>query len=123
MSKAKIISVDAPLIVPMPFSRKYRLERVLEVSYTFKNETMNIKVPEGYLTDGATIPKVFWSVIGSPYLPEYITAAIVHDWCCDEKYDVEEMSDLFFELLKLSNVPNLTAKLMRKAVYAYKSRY
>lgn len=112
---------DTPLVIPMAFTNLYRLERDLEVKYLFKGKPKTIVVPKGYLTDGASIPKVLWSLIGSPYQPRFLTAAIVHDFCCDQEYDVTEMSDLFFELLKLSNVRDLPAKLMRQAVYLYKS--
>lgn len=121
MSIVKVLYVDTPLIVPMPFSRRYKLERDMEVKYMSQGQQKNFTVPKGYLTDGASIPQPLWSLIGSPYLPEFITAAIAHDWCCDNDYDNEEMSDLFFELLKLSNVSELTADIMRDAVYIYKS--
>ncbi|WP_345859348.1 DUF1353 domain-containing protein [Shewanella algae] len=116
----KLENVDTPLLVPMPFSRRYQLTRDMETRYTSKGMRKTIVIPKGFLTDGASIPKALWSLIGSPYLPEYITAAIVHDWCCENDWDNEEMSDLFFELLKLSNVKELTAKTMRQAVYLYK---
>ena len=37
-------------------------------------------VPKGYITDGASIPKIAWSIVGSPYSRPYLYAAIVHDF-------------------------------------------
>ena len=37
------------------------------------------EVPAGFVTDGASIPREFWSLIGSPYTGEYRVAAVFHD--------------------------------------------
>ena len=37
-----------------------------------------ITVPAGFDTDGASIPRVFWSVL-DPFGP-YFKAAVIHDW-------------------------------------------
>jgi hypothetical protein len=59
-------------------------------------------------------------MIGSPYSPEFITAATVHDFMCKAKWNVQEMSDLFCLLLLDSNVDTGRAETMRDAVYFYK---
>lgn len=95
----------------------------MQVRWEFRGESKSLTIPQGYITDGASIPKPFWSLIGSPYLPEFIAAAIVHDFCCDQKCDVSEMSELFFRLLRDANVKNTTATTMAKAVSVYKSLF
>ena len=37
------------------------------------------KVPAGFVTDGASIPDEFWSLIGSPFTGKYRVAAVFHD--------------------------------------------
>lgn len=37
-----------------------------------------ISVPQGFITDGASIPKIFWSIF-DPFGP-YFEAAIIHDY-------------------------------------------
>lgn len=118
-----VVRVDVPLLVPMIFGRRYRLERPLEVVWTVDGVEKVLTIPKEFITDGASIPQLFWSVIGSPYLPEFITAAIVHDYMCDLKWDVEEMSLLFFKLLNDSNVHGLKPQLMTDAVYLYKKHF
>ena len=37
-------------------------------------------VPAGFECDGASIPRVFWRIIGPPMDCDYIVEAIIHDW-------------------------------------------
>lgn len=39
--------------------------------------------PIGYATDGASIPRALWTVVGAPFTGRYRRAAIVHDVACD----------------------------------------
>ena len=39
-------------------------------------------VPDGYITDGASVPRVFWSIF-PPNRPEYLSAAVLHDYLTD----------------------------------------
>jgi hypothetical protein len=38
--------------------------------------------PAGYATDGTSIPRALWTLIGSPFTGDYRRAAIVHDKAC-----------------------------------------
>ena len=38
-------------------------------------------VPQGYLTDGASVPRIFWSFF--PPWGRYGQAAVLHDWLCE----------------------------------------
>jgi hypothetical protein len=40
-------------------------------------------VPAGFVTDGASIPQEFWSLIGSPFTGLYRVAAVFHDAAYD----------------------------------------
>jgi hypothetical protein len=33
--------------------------------------------PEGFVTDGASIPRVFWSIVGGPFEGPYRSAAVI----------------------------------------------
>ena len=39
-------------------------------------------VPGGVELDGATIPPMFWSVVGGPWDGPYRNASVIHDWYC-----------------------------------------
>lgn len=43
------------------------------------------EVPSGAVVDGASIPPIFWSLIGGPYEGLYRDASVVHDYECDVK--------------------------------------
>lgn len=43
----------------------------------------SITVHKGYETDGASIPRFFWRLIGGPF-GQYREAAVVHDWLYSE---------------------------------------
>lgn len=43
-------------------------------------ETFFIDVPAGFATDGASIPRRLWPVIGHPFEPIRMRAALIHDW-------------------------------------------
>ena len=120
--EVELIRVDLPLLVPMIYTRKYRLERPLEVVWTKDGGPIQrLVVPQNFETDGATIPKAFWTLIGPPCLPEFMTAAIVHDYMCEQNWEVQEMSELFLKLLNDSNVHGVKPDVMRDAVFFYKS--
>ncbi len=59
-----------------------------------------IIVPKDFLTDGASIPKVFWSIFGGPLSGRYIKSAIVHDYLCvlnNQDLYSRERADKIFE--------------------------
>lgn len=57
-----------------------RLVRVYQDwSYTALDGTV-YTVRAGFVTDGASIPRVLWSGIGSPYIGLYRWGAVLHDW-------------------------------------------
>lgn len=37
-------------------------------------------VPAGFLTDGASIPRILWRVCGHPMTAQRLPAALAHDW-------------------------------------------
>lgn len=37
-------------------------------------------VPAGFRTDGASIPRLLWPIVGSPFAPEVMPAAVRHDF-------------------------------------------
>lgn len=41
----------------------------------------DVKIPSGFVTNGANVPRVFWSIF-PPNSPEYLSAVVVHDYMC-----------------------------------------
>ena len=90
---------------------------------------------EGMPTDGASIPKLAWRIIGTPFgvpgwgrkHPSYLMAALVHDAICgtaegmerNERWDHRTMGDRkFSEMMEYLGVPGWKIKLMYPAVRA-----
>jgi hypothetical protein len=73
--------------------------------------------PSGLVTDGASIPFPFWSVIGGPYEGLYREAAMVHDAaCCAQTERWEDVHHMFYNAMRCSGVSWPKAKTMFCAV-------
>lgn len=55
----------------------YRLDR--ELKYQYPDGSVCL-IPAGFVTEGASIPKWLWSLVGSPFAGDYIEGAIIHDY-------------------------------------------
>lgn len=74
--------------------------------------------PTGSIVDGASIPRVAWTLIGGPYEGPYRNASVIHDIACDRKVRTwQEVHRVFYEAMLDSGVPLLKAKIMYAAVY------
>lgn len=98
-------------ISPTPDNR-YIIRRSIE--YTFKGK--NIKVPSGYKTNGANIPRFFWWFI-PPFKPKNLPAVILHDYLCDLE-DYKLADDVFEEVLNKIN-KGFKSNIMIHAVRIY----
>jgi hypothetical protein len=82
--------------------------------------------PARTLTDGASIPKIFVSIVGDPTSPEYINAAAVHDAYCGVGNEAgpnfhrarwEDVHVMFYDGLIVGGTSEIRAKLMFAAVW------
>jgi hypothetical protein len=81
-----------------------------------------IVVPRGYLSDGASVPRLFWRSF--PPSGQYTGAAIVHDWLCDSHMcSSREAADIFDEAMIDLGVPWRTRWPMLKAVRWFGPRF
>lgn len=53
-------------------------------------------VPAGFETDGASIPRLFWRVVGHP-MSDYLESAVVHDYLYSCGIVTRERADEMFE--------------------------
>ena len=56
----------------------YLFKTLAELSYTTKKGVTHT-VPVDFVTDGASIPRIFWSFIGSPFTGFYRRPSLIHD--------------------------------------------
>ena len=81
-------------------------------SYYRENDNNDIiEVPVGFVTDLATIPRIFWNILppqGSGKKLNYAASAVMHDYVYDKecKYDFtrKEADDLFLESMSAVGV-------------------
>ncbi|MCQ2754297.1 MAG: DUF1353 domain-containing protein [bacterium] len=101
-----------------PFINKRNLKVLLEDNK--KKKVYFFEIPKGYCYDGASIPKVFWRVIGSNTDNSFLIPALIHDVICQNHSYIENdrkfSSEVFSALLEASGVFPFKRYLMKNAV-------
>ena len=89
-----------------PFINKKNLQ-VRLVDYK-KDKTYNFEIPKGYCYDGASIPRLFWRIIGSNTDNRFLIPALIHDILCENHSFIENdrkfSTEVFNALLEASEV-------------------
>jgi hypothetical protein len=77
-------------------------------------------IPKGYCYDGASIPRVFWRIIGANTDNKFLIPALVHDVLCEHheyiNNDRKFSTKVFNALLEGSEVYPLKRYLMKNSV-------
>ena len=82
------------------------------------------EAPSGSLVDGASIPRVLWSLVGSPFTGDYVYGSIVHDVACDTRTRPWRDTHYMFYLACLAGgTKRGRAKLMYLAVRNFGPRW
>jgi len=75
-------------------------------------------VPDGAILDGASIPRVFWSVVGGPWDGDYRAASVIHDWYCAIRIQPwKDTHRMFYNAMVASGVSAKMARMMFLAVF------
>ncbi|HHD75589.1 MAG TPA: DUF1353 domain-containing protein [Campylobacterales bacterium] len=107
-----------------PLNDKSNRVRLLEDLIFIDSTGKKWTSPKGSVVDGATIPKAFQGIIGTPYGGEYVLASVIHDVAYDEKKESwEEVHRGFYDALLASGVEANKASLMYMAVYEGSERW
>jgi Protein of unknown function (DUF1353) len=113
-------ALEAALDVPeSPLTKPFNDMNFLlkeDMHYTVGNSGVTITVPKGFVTDFASIPWQFWSVL--PTIGTYSRGAVVHDWLYWEQVCTRDQSDnLFMIAMKESEVPTWKRNAIYLAVH------
>lgn len=76
-----------------------------------------IEVPAGFLSDGASVPRIFWTLF-SPF-GDYFGAALIHDWGytpANRRFDRATVDRIFLAAMKDAGVPWVRRSLIYRAV-------
>lgn len=101
-----------------PFINKKNLQ-VRLVDYK-KEKTYNFEIPKGYCYDGASIPRLFWRIIGSNTDNRFLIPALIHDILCENHSFIDNdrkfSTEVFNALLEASEVNAFKRFLMKNSV-------
>lgn len=108
-----------------PFINKNELDVELE---DFKNnKTYSFTIPKDYSYDGASIPRIFWRLIGSNTDNKFLIAALIHDVLCENhnyiNHDRAFSTKVFNALLKESKVNPVSRFFMKNSVACYQTLF
>jgi len=99
------------------------MELVEPFSYT-DSQGVAWPVPERTRVDGASIPSVFWSIIGAPYTGTYREASVIHDhYCATRSRPWKAVHRVFLDGMLARGVDRAKAQLMYLAVYRFGPRW
>jgi len=97
----------------------YRLVSTL----SFTNSKYVITVKPGVITDGASIPRFAWSLIGCPLSGKYVGSAIIHDALYDSQILSRQEADrIFYDMLLHNGVSKFIAKIIYYSVRLFGSK-
>lgn len=106
----------------------WRVQQPFRYYLGTKGSNQWVAIPAGYLTDGASVPQIFWSVI--PRWGLYGQAAVVHDYLCEYLSITEDgvpksitrsrADDILLEAMQVLEVPEFTAATIEAAVDFYR---
>ena len=104
-----------------PFVCKKPLKVLIYTHKQFKQYEFVIR--ENYCWDGASIPRIFWRLIGANTASEFLIPSLIHDVLCENHQyidnDRELSSKVFRALLVASGVGEIKANVMYGAVDVY----
>jgi hypothetical protein len=112
-------SFTTPLVVtPMDNGREWKLMQSFEY-YRTDNEDDIIVVPAGFVTDFASVPRIFWNIF--PPWGKYGKAAVLHDWLYSIEYKNNRKlcDDIFYEAMKILGVGFTTRNIIYYAVRSF----
>jgi hypothetical protein len=82
------------------------------------------EAPSGSLVNGASIPRVLWTLVGSPFTGDYVYASIVHDVACDTRTRPWRATHyMFYQACLAGGTRPGRAKLMYLAVRNFGPRW
>ena len=103
-------TISAVILLPESRSDVTRYVLIGDFKYA------GFEVPSGFVTDGLTIPRIFWSIL--PPIHRYFPAAIIHDYLLTQVSRVEADREFKIVLKKL-NISRVRRFLMAAAVRLY----
>lgn len=114
-------SFTDPLVITPDQKGRYRTERPFSFDIGLKGSDLTVTVPTGFITDLASVPRLFWWLF-PPFDPQYAAAAVLHDFLLSwDGFDRLTAHTIFLDALIILGVEPWKAWIMFLAVAAYNS--
>ena len=111
-------------IEPLRVEFRARGRVALLSSLRWRTTTTHIVVPKGFETDGATIPALFWPIMGHPLSGSLVKATTLHDWEIVTRHAPSAVvHKRFYEALRSLGVGRFRSSLLYRAVRLFGPRF
>ncbi len=81
-------------------------------------------VPQGVTVDGASIPRLLWTLVGAPLNGRYRKASVIHDYfCITRDRPWRSVHRMFYYAMRASNVSVVCAATFFVGVYCFGPRW
>mgnify|MGYP002856171121 CR=1 FL=1 len=92
-----------------------------------KNKEYNFAIPKGYCYDGASIPRIFWRIIGANTDNKFLIPALIHDTLCENHQFVDNnralSTNIFDALLEACKITKPKRFLMKNSVACFQTLF
>jgi hypothetical protein len=103
------------VVSPLADGRTWVTKKEFGYDIGKENSGNSIEVPIGFMTDFASVPRIFWFFL--PPWGKYGNAAVIHDYCYwKQDFSRKRSDDLFREAMLVLQVSKLKIFLMYTAV-------
>jgi hypothetical protein len=112
-----VMSRFTNILVVSPYAdgKTWYLRRTFAYDVGAEGSKKTIIVPQGFTTDFASIPRIFWAVL--PRWGKYGNAAVIHDFLYyQQKYHRKRADQIFLEAMGVLEVPPWQKYLIYGAV-------
>jgi hypothetical protein len=112
--------VPQPILQPIMGTENMQVAETYQIFLPDLNKMLTIE--RGFITDGASIPRFAWSLVGAPFDPEYVAAAVTHDALYAAQLTTRaKADDLFLDIMDFEGIGwirrNLFYGVVRAAGY------
>jgi hypothetical protein len=103
------------ILSPLSDGKKWVLRKEFSYDIGEIGSGDTITVPTGFVTDLASVPRIFWSIL--PPWENYGPAAVIHDYLYFSHEKTKAESDyIFYEGMMVLKVPTTKAKIIYNSV-------
>lgn len=101
-----------------------RNAKLLEDFVYYDSNNVDWKAPKNSIVNGASIPRLFWTVIGGPFEGKYRNASVIHDVACEKQTRPWRAThEAFYKASRFAGTSEKLAKIMYAAVFHFGPRW